>query len=144
MTVYLDTSSLIKLYVPEAGSDVVRALVADAAIVSTSVVTYAEMRAALARLHRERALTAASFASTKRDFEEQWPTLLALDTTNAVSRAAGGLAERYRLRGFDSVQLASYAEVARHAGPRDTVFSSFDDRLNRAARAVRHQLLRSM
>ena len=47
MTLYLDTSSAIKLYVSEADSDKVRTLVEDAAVVATSVVTYAETRAAL-------------------------------------------------------------------------------------------------
>ncbi len=50
MTVYLDTSSLVKLYVTEAGTDVVEQLVGDASVVATSVVAYAETRAALARL----------------------------------------------------------------------------------------------
>jgi len=65
VTLYLDTSSLVKLYVAEAGSDVVRQLVAEAAVVATCVVAYAETRAALARLRRERVLTAAEFASAK-------------------------------------------------------------------------------
>jgi predicted nucleic acid-binding protein len=42
VTLYLDTSSAIKLYVSEAGSDKVRKLVEDATVVATSVVTYAE------------------------------------------------------------------------------------------------------
>ena len=58
MTLYLDTSSAIKLYVSEAGSDVVHALVDDAAIVATSAIAYAETRAGLARLRRDRALSA--------------------------------------------------------------------------------------
>jgi hypothetical protein len=42
------------------------------------------------------------------------------------------------LRGYDSVHLASYLEVAREAGAADSEFSSADDRLNIAAgRAVR-------
>ena len=53
MTLYLDTSSAIKLYVLEAGSDVVHALVDDAAVVATSAITYAETRAGLARLRRD-------------------------------------------------------------------------------------------
>jgi predicted nucleic acid-binding protein len=140
VTLYLDTSSAIKLYVSEAGSDEVRTLVEGAAVVATSVVTYAETRAALARLRRERALTAASFRSAKREFEEQWPSFLKLDATDALCRAAGELAELYRLRGFDSVHLASFAEVARRAGLRETRFSSFDDRLNEAARKVARRL----
>ena len=142
MTLYLDTSSAIKLYVTETGSDTVRRLVGDAAVVATSVVTYAESRAALARLRREGALTVTKFTAVKREFEEQWPSFMKLDATDALCRTAGEFAERYRLRGFDGVHLASFAEVARRAGPRETRFSSFDDRLNKAARQLAQRLTR--
>lgn len=143
MTVYLDTSSLVKLYVSEAGSDAVRRLVAEATVVATSVVAYAEARAALARLRRDGALTAAKLASLKREFEEEWPTYVTLDVTALLSRAAGVLAEKYSLRGFDSIHLASFAEVARRAGPRETRFSSFDGKLNQAARKLSRTLERT-
>ncbi len=142
MTLYLDTSSAIKLYVLEAGSDGVRALVGDAAVVATSAITYAETRAGLARLRRDGALTAPKYTSAKREFEQQWPSFMTLDATDALCRTAGELAERYRLRGFDSVHLATFAEVARRAGPRETRFSSFDDRLNRAAQRLARRLER--
>jgi uncharacterized protein len=142
MTLYLDTSSAIKMYVLEAGSDMVHALVRDAAVVATSAVTYAETRAALARLRREGALSVSKYATAKREFEQQWPSFLTLDATNALSRSAGEFAERYRLRGFDSIHLATFAEVARRAGPRETRFSSFDDRLNRAAQRLGRRLQR--
>jgi predicted nucleic acid-binding protein len=142
VTVYLDTSSAIKLYISEAGSDEVRRLVHDATIGATSTVTYAETRAALARLRRERALTVAKFRSAKREFEDQWPSFVKLDATDSLCRTAGEFAERYRLRGFDSVHLASFAEVARRAGPRETGFSSFDDRLNEAAKKLARKLKR--
>lgn len=142
MTLYLDTSSLVKLYVTETGSEVVRQLVGDATVVATSSVAFAETRAALARLRRERGLTAAKLATAKRELDEQWSTLLTLEVTDALSRVAGELAERYRLRGLDSIHLASFAEVARRAGVRDTQFSSFDDRLNQAARKLARTLER--
>ena len=140
MTLYLDTSSAIKLYVLEAGSDVVHTLVSGAAVVATSAITYAETRAGLARLRRERALTSPKYIAAKREFEQQWPSFMALDATDALCRMAGALAERYRLRGFDSVHLATFAEVARRAGPRETRFSSFDDRLNHAAQRLAREL----
>lgn len=143
MTLYLDTSSLVKLYVTEAGSDVVRRLVGDANVVATSVVAYAEARAALARVRRDRVLSAFKLTSAKRQFDEQWPTYLTLEATDALCRAAGKLAEKYSLRGFDSIHLASFAEIARRAGTDDTRFSSFDERLNKAARKVTRTLERT-
>ena len=50
MTLYLDTSSLVKLYVAEAESESVRRLVDDADIVATAAIAYPEARAALALL----------------------------------------------------------------------------------------------
>lgn len=140
MTLYLDTSSLVKLYVTEVGSDVVLQLVDQATVVATSIVAYAETRATLARLRRSGDLSVARFASAKSEFETQWAAYLVLDATAPLSREAGEFAERYALRGFDALHLASFAEVARRAGPRDTRFSSFDDRLNKAARAVARRL----
>jgi predicted nucleic acid-binding protein len=142
VTLYLDTSSLVKLYVTEAGSEVVRQLVQDANVVATSVVAYAEARAALARLRREGVLTASKLTAAKREFDEQWPAYLALEATDTLCRAAGELAEKYSLRGFDSIHLASFAEISRRAGTADTRFSSFDDRLNRAAQKVTRTLER--
>lgn len=135
MTLYLDTSSLVKLYVLERGSEDVRAHVQRATIVATSMIAYPEARAALARRRRERALRPAAFAVAKRQFEEDWPNYVAIEVTDALCREAGGLAERYQLRGFDSIHLASFLEIDRLAGEK-TEFSSFDDRLNRAARAA--------
>jgi predicted nucleic acid-binding protein len=140
VTLYLDTSSLVKLYVTETGSDGVRQLVAEASVVATSVVAYAETRAALARLRRNGALTAAALTSVKREFEQQWPTYLTLDATDSLCRTAGELAEQYGLRGFDSLHLARFGEVARRAGTDGTRFSSFDERLNQAARKLMRML----
>lgn len=140
MTLYLDTSSLVKLYVEEVGSEDVRGLVAQATVVATSVVAYPETRAALTRLRRDEHLTPAKFATAKRSFEAQWPAFLALEVTAPVSREAGEFAERYALRGFDALHLASFAEIARRAAPAETRFSSFDDRLNKASRDVARRL----
>lgn len=68
MILYLDTSSLVKVYIAEAGSDEVQALVASAAVVTTSRIAYPEMRAALARRRRERTLRLKDFIMAKRAF----------------------------------------------------------------------------
>lgn len=136
MTLYLDTSSLVKLYVAEPGSDAVRKLVDAASVVATSSIAYTETRAAMARRRRERTLRPAAFASANKTFEAEWPKYFVVDVTLALCRQAAEFAERYRLRAYDSVHLAAFAEVAREAGVRDTRFSSFDHALNRAAKSL--------
>jgi uncharacterized protein len=136
VTLYLDTSSLVKIYVAEPGSDAVRSLVDRATIVATSGIAYPETRTALARRRRERALSPTAYGIATRAFEDDWSRYLVIDVSAAICREAGNLAERYQLRGYDSVHLASYLEIARRAGVAETQFSSFDERLNRASRAA--------
>lgn len=136
MTLYLDTSSLVKLYVAEAGSDAVRRLVDDADVVATAAIAYPEARAALARRRREGDLPARAFSAAKRALDDDWPRYLTVDVTAPLCREAGSLAERHALRGYDSVHLAAFLQVARAAGKAAVRFSCFDERLTRAARAV--------
>ena len=138
MTLYLDTSSLIKLFIEEPGSDEVRENLGEADTGATSAVSYAEARAAFARLRRERMLTPAMFLAVKRDFDADWTKFAIVEPTVALCRSAGELGERYGLRGCDSIQLATFLEVAREDARSETRFSSFDRDLNRAAaRALR-------
>jgi len=134
---YLDTSSLVKLYVEEPGSDDVRGLVEGAEIATTSVVAYPEARAALGRRRRERSLTVAGHRRAKEALDDDWPRVLALDVSAAVAQSAGDLAERHRLRGFDALHLASYLAVAREFPSEEVRFSSADRMLERAARSAR-------
>lgn len=133
MTLYLDTSSLVKLYVAEPESEDVRTMVDRATVVATSSIAYPEARAALARRRRERVLTPAAFAAAKRRLEADWPTYLLVQVSHSVCQHAGQLAERFALRGYDSVHLASFLEVTRQAGDTDVEFSSADKRLAAAA-----------
>jgi predicted nucleic acid-binding protein len=138
MTLYLDTSSLFKLYVEEPGSDDVRQDLAEADTAATSAVSYAEARSAFARLRRDGELTPAMFLAVKRDFDRDWSEFAIVEPTVALCRAAGDLAERYQLRGCDGIQLATFLEVAGDNPNSETRFSSFDRRLNQAAtRALR-------
>jgi predicted nucleic acid-binding protein len=136
VNLYLDTSSLIKLYLAEKGSPEVLAAIDEASVVSTSPVAYTEARAALARLRREGQLSPSIFAAAKRELDDDWPGYLTVEVTDALCHDAGDLAEKYGLRGFDSIHLASFAELAAKGGVERARFSSFDDRLNSAARRL--------
>jgi predicted nucleic acid-binding protein len=139
MIVYLDTSSLIKLYVDEDGTPQIRRLVEAAEVVATSVVAYPEARSALARLRREGCLTETEHNTARNELDRDWQLFLALDVSELVWRGAGDLAERRALRGFDSLHLASYLSLAAERSSAQVEFSSFDEKLNRAARAERRR-----
>lgn len=140
MTVYLDTSDLLKLFVEQEGFEAVRKLVHEASDLETSVVAYPEARSAFGRLKREGRLSAADLARTRDDFERAWATYNVQEISEALACEAGELAARYRLRGCDSLHLACYARIVQAIAPVEVRFSSSDVRLLRAAQALASRL----
>lgn len=134
MILYLDTSSLVKLYVEEPGTPEVERQFDEASLVCTSVVAYAEARSALARLCREGSLPPEEHARTKANLDQSWTHYLIIDVTPEVWRPAGDLAEEHALRGFDSIHLASFLHMVQTDLGEPVQFSSFDDRLRQASR----------
>ncbi len=131
MILYLDTSSLIKLYLDEDHSDLVHTWASGAEALCTSRVAYPEAMAALARRWRQGDLDDDGFEAVSRSLADDWPGFSAVDLDE---QAAAELAIRLALRGFDAVHLAAAIEVVT-ASEAATFFSSFDRELNRAARA---------
>lgn len=134
MTLYLDTSALLKLYVAERGSKLVKSALAKAQDVAIATVGYAEARAALARRQREGALTERGLKTAVRALERDWESFTRLEVTDGMARLAGSLAEHHGLRGFDAVHLAAALMLEREAG--SLVFVGFGDKLTRAARSL--------
>ncbi len=128
---YLDTSALIKLYVEEVGADRVEVAVEGAEVVATSVVAYAEARAALARRHREKDFTASEYRVLVSELDASWQGYERLGLTEGLAREAGVLAEEHALRGFDAVHLASALRLAQRFP--SSAFLAFDERLSAAA-----------
>ena len=133
MIVYLDTSSLVKLYVEEDESSKVDALVRSSEFTATSLVAYAEARAAFARRFREKAFTPDEHDCIKEFFDKDWSSYLILSVTRNMIGLAGDLAEKHALRGFDSIHLAS-ALTLRQELSSPIVFSCFDDKLQKASK----------
>lgn len=140
MILYLDTSAFIKLYVEERGSALLRAAV-PGSLLCTHWITYAEMRAALARLHRTGYQTDDAYREHKREFETDWRAINAIVPDERRLRRAGDLAERFALRGYDSVHLAAAESLLTVPGNDLLQFASFDRALNEAAREIGLRLL---
>lgn len=132
MILYLDTSALVKLYVREPGSTALRSHASKAEALATSVVAYAEARAAFGRLKQSGTSSEGRHQQRLERFGLDWEALLRVELIPEVLRSAGDLAEIYSLRGFDSIHLASALWLkARVSVPVD--FAVFDRRLGVAA-----------
>lgn len=141
MSLYLDTSALVKLYVDEEGSPLVRMAVDQAEVVATSAIANVEARAAFVRRRHEGGISAGVYRGMVRDLDRDWARYLLVEVTDAIIRKGARLAESHRLRAYDAVHLASAAAVhARLAGP--VIFASWDLGLEKAARREGLQPLR--
>ena len=137
MTVFADSSALVKLYAEETG----REQVAGLAALIVSQLARVEVPAAIWRKHRMGELTAAEAGLLTADFEadyfgtpEEEPRFAAVLPTAAVLDHAARLVAAHGLRAYDAVQLSS-ACAARAADPECDMFAAFDGGLRAAALA---------
>ena len=133
MLLYLDTSSLVKLYVEESSSTAVRDAVSGSELLATSRVAFAEGIAALARRHRVGDIDEASFAMLVGAMADDWGERIV--RVEVDEYLAADLAVRRDLRALDAIHLAAALTLARADSAADVRFGSFDVALNRAAAA---------
>lgn len=130
--VYFDSSALVKLVLDEDGSDIAAVLwnACDAAI--SSRLAYPEVCAALAAAARSHDLTESEVSAATAEWEEFWASMRPVELTADVEQAGGAFAQRQRLRGADSVHLASAIAL----GVPDLTVAVWDRRLHAGAVAV--------
>lgn len=139
MMLYLDTSALVKLYVDEPISGAVMDAVGEVEMVATSLLAYAESRAAFARARREARVSARAYHHIVDSFIEDWPRYIAVEVTDQLVKDGGDLAAQRGLRGYDALHLASALSL-RNRISSPVTFLAFDRVLNVAAKREALQL----
>jgi len=104
---YLDASALVKRYIAERGTDEVAKSISTAEAVGTSILSRAEIIAALAKAVRVGVLEHDAAHSAAQLFRGEWQNLIRIQTTETLIARADSLAWELGLRGYDSVHLAS-------------------------------------
>ena len=132
MILYLDASALVKRYVTELGSKELITLTGAADAVATSLVSRAEVAAALARAVRLGVLDQDGGRRAQRRFSREWPDIARVPVVEALASRAETLAWDHGLRGYDAVQLASALTWQDSVG-QDIVLATFDRQLWEAA-----------
>ena len=126
MTLYVDTSALLKRYVSEHDSDLAEQLIAADPTLVTCRLTEIELRRNLARLLDKDALLGAR-QQVQADLNAF--ALVSIDATTC--NAAALIAEQTLCRSLDALHVAA----ARRTGD-TTTFLTFDQRQAQAARSV--------
>jgi predicted nucleic acid-binding protein len=112
----------------EDGSELVAELWGSRLRAASSILSYPEGRAALAAARRDGRLSASGHGRSRDGFESLQSELLLVGIDAPLTRQAGELAEKFALRGYDAVHLATALALAT-----DTTFVSWDEDLRRAA-----------
>ncbi|MEX0869147.1 MAG: type II toxin-antitoxin system VapC family toxin [Nitriliruptoraceae bacterium] len=122
MTLYVDTSALLKLYVDEPESAACEAFLDDDGDWVTAAHTLVEMRRNLARL-----LSGDALEDALVQFRLDWDGLRVIELDLAVCEAAAEVAERTGARSLDALHLAAAVAAG---GP---TMVTYDARLAAAA-----------
>lgn len=107
MTVYFDTSAVVKVVIAEDGSPEAVSLWNAASSVILGELAYPEARAAVAAARRARRLGQEAYLRAVAGIEELVSDALIIGVDRALARNAGHLADLHALRGYDAVHLAS-------------------------------------
>lgn len=125
---------MLKLVLLEPASDVADRLWDRAGIAVSSRLAYPEARAALAAARRLDRIDDRALRRAVSDLEVLCDELRILGLDAELATLAGDLAERYALRGYDAVHLASALSVE----DENLVLATWDRDLGRAAASAGH------
>jgi len=132
VVLYLDTSALLKLFVPEPHGDDVRLWANAASLMITSAITLSEKVLAVSRRRLSGGLTVPAATRLAHKLRERWPDYV---RTAVDEGLAANMTWRHGSRGMDAIHLASTCALQTAAGADNLAFAAFDEQLKRAAAA---------
>jgi predicted nucleic acid-binding protein len=130
---YFDASALVKRYLQEERTGDVVSLSESVTTAGTSLISRAEVAAAISRAGRLGMVPVETAERALREFRRHWPYLFRVRLEEATVARADALAWELGLRGYDAVQLAS-ALLWRESMAEAPLFATFDKALGDAAR----------
>jgi predicted nucleic acid-binding protein len=106
---FLDTSVFVKVYFKEAGSDAIIArFTAPNQVLAASVLSFAEVQAAIARKYREKQISSVELTRLRESFGRDWKIFVnAVELNQQTMAALPGLVEHFPLKAADAIQLSA-------------------------------------
>lgn len=138
LSLYLDTSALVKLLVDEPGSDLAREAFRNASLASASALGYVEAVSALTRSRNADRISAARFEASLDELKRIWSAIDIHAVTTEVIEDATQAVVDHELRAYDSLHLATALAVAK---VEHVTFACWDHELRDAAQELGIPLL---
>ena len=105
---YIDSSALVKRYVQESGSKAVTSRFEKGEAIYTSVLSFAEVHAAIGRKYRDKELSVDEKGKLVDEFQTDWLSSLSiLELTTNTMFALPSLCEQYFLKASDAIHLSA-------------------------------------
>lgn len=127
MTLYVDSSALLKRYLPERDSESAESLLLSEQDLTTARHTSVEVRRVLSKELRGRDLNSAQEA-----FDEDWRLMVVVELSAPVCEKAAEIAESTGVRTLDALHLGAALEV----GAGHIPLLTYDARQARVARSL--------
>ena len=138
--IYLDSSAFVKRYVQEEGTDFVKSILAGHGLITTSKLTYPEIRSALMRKVRGGEIERKTFNGIVEMFDKDWDHVLVLDFHNDLLQMVKVVIEKHPLKAADAIHLSS-ALWLKLSSKADVTFVASDSNLLKAAQAEKLQIV---
>jgi len=140
LILYLDTSAMIKLYIQEAGSELIKEAIDTNRIIATAGIAYSEAISAFVRLTLLNSISKKDYEICKSSIKRDWASFFIIDVSENIIQLAADLIEKHKIRSFDGIHLASAVLLNKQINKRVT-FSSWDKKLLKSAQKEELQIL---
>lgn len=138
--IYFDSSALVKRYLKEDGTDMVRGILEKSPIIATSKLAYPEMISAFARKYKAGDLSKDKMDQAVGRFEEDWKYLLIIEIQDELLPIMKKTIKKYFLKGADGIHLSS-AFWLQHTLKEEIIFVASDIHLLKAAQAEKLKII---
>ncbi len=131
MKLYIDSNAFVSLYANDNPDQAVmtKQAIGQAKTTASSLITYAEVRAAFRSLRHHKRITQREFVQAIKDFERDWQMVERLVVNESLALLAGAIADIHVLKGCDAVHVAT--AVTLHSLSGDLQFLTFDTQLEK-------------
>jgi uncharacterized protein len=132
---FLDTSALLKRYVPEIGTHWMQSIAdpQNQHLLIIAQITWVEIHSAIARRQREKSISAVQAEQTTTAFHRHWnEQYFTVPTDLSIIQHAAELVHQHPLRAYDAIQLAAALTIQTQIASPDIStlkFLTADDRL---------------
>jgi uncharacterized protein len=134
LTLFLDTSALVKLYIEETDTPIVQEAVSKAKKLVVASLTLPESASVFGRAALRGLITLQESHDIWAALLSNWKSFGKIALEESLAKEAALLAKSKNLRGADAVQLASAAWISRQQ--KGVKFLAFDKQLNQAAQTL--------